>query len=285
MERGSDIADYAAPASDQPLGPVAGANGADAAAAVAKPGAWRRWLVPAVLLGGLAAAAWSSGHGLLSLEAIAEVHHRFHAMIAEHRVLAVLIYIIGYAGIVALSVPSAGLLTMAGGLFFGGLAGGAAAVVAATLGATGLFAITRMAAGDGAVAQLWPQIATLQDGFKRHAFSYLLFLRLVPVFPFCIVNIVPALVGIPLATFCWGTLIGIIPATFAISSVGAGLDVVITAANDQQAACVAAHVADCPLRIAAGSLLTPQMEIAIAVLSLLALLPVGVKYWRQHNGH
>ena len=67
MERGSDIADYAAPASDQPLGPVAGANGADAAAAVAKPGAWRRWLVPAVLLGGLAAAAWSSGHGLLSL--------------------------------------------------------------------------------------------------------------------------------------------------------------------------------------------------------------------------
>ena len=249
------------------------------------PRAWRRWLLLAVVLAMISLVVWGSWHRLLTLESIVAIRDQFQAVIASHPAIAVLAYVAGYAGIVALSFPSAGLLTAAGGLFFGGLTGGAAAVVAATLGATILFSLTRFAAGENAAAHLGPQIIKLQHGFKQHAFAYLVFCRLVPIFPFCIVNIVPAVLGIPLRTFFWGTLLGIIPATFALASVGSGLDGVIMTAKAEQVACMAVQpAASCPLMIHAGSLVTPQLQIAFAVLSLLALLPVAAKQWRKRNG-
>ena len=93
-------------------------------------------------------------------------------------------------------------------------------------------------------------MSKLREGFKEEALSYLLFLRLVPAFPFWFVNIAPAILGVPLRTYVIATFFGIIPATFAFSSAGAGLDSIIVAAKSEYSACVAANGAHaCKLMI------------------------------------
>ena len=144
-----------------------------------------------------------------------------------------------YAITVALSMPGGLVLTVAGGLLFGWLVGGLAAVVGATTGATIVFLVARTALGEALSERAGPWLAKLREGFKEEALSYMLFLRLVPAFPFWFVNIAPAMLGVPLRTYVIGTFFGIIPATFAFASAGAGLDSVIMAAKAEHAACVA----------------------------------------------
>ena len=159
-------------------------------------------------------------------------------------VLSVLVYIAFYVCVVALSLPGAFILTATAGLLFGWLLGGLVAVVGATLGATVLFLVARSALGEGLTARAGPWLAKLRAGFKEDALSYLLFLRLVPAFPFWFVNIAPAILGVPLKTYVVATFFGIIPATFAFAAAGAGLDSVIMAAKAEYAECVALKVAE-----------------------------------------
>ena len=127
-----------------------------------------------------------------------------------------------------------------------------------------------------------PGSAKLSEGFQKDALSYMLFLRLVPAFPFWFVNIAPAVLGVPLRTFVLGTVMGIIPATFAFASAGAGLDSVIMAAKNEHAACVAAKGADaCPIKIHASSLLTKELVLALVLVGLVALIPVVLKRWKR----
>ena len=258
---------------------------APARSAAGQAVSWRRWLALGPMAAVLLVAAWAAWNQIVTVETIATLHERFHDAINSHLAAAVLIYVVAYAAIVSLSLPSGGLMTLTGGLVFGWLIGGIAAIVAATLGASILFSLTRFAAGGRVAAQLGPKVAKFQEGFQRDAFNYMLFLRFVPLFPFCVVNVVPALLGVPLRTFFFGTFFGIMPATLAISTAGAGLDDVIMTARAQQAAC---HTADalayCPLSIHIEALITPQLKIAFVLLSLLALVPVAVKYWRKHYG-
>ena len=123
-------------------------------------------------------------------------------------------------------------------------------------------------------ARAGPWLAKLSDGFKKDALSYLLFLRLVPAFPFWFVNMAPAVLGVPLKTYVIGTFFGIIPATFAFASAGAGLDSVVAAAKAEYAACVAAKGAGvCKLNIHASSLVTKELMLALLLLGLVALIP------------
>jgi uncharacterized membrane protein YdjX (TVP38/TMEM64 family) len=104
----------------------------------------------------------------------------------------------------------------------------------------------------------------------------------VPAFPFWFVNIAPAILGVPLRTYVIATFFGIIPATFAFSSAGAGLDSIIVAAKSEYGACVAAKGAHaCKLMIHTRSLVTPELIIACILLGLVALIPVAVKKWRN----
>ena len=105
--------------------------------------------------------------------------------------------------------------------------------------------MAKSACGENLVRRAGPLAGKLADGFRADAFSYLLFLRLVPAFPFFLVNLVPALVGVKLSTFVAATFIGIIPATFAFSFLGSGLDSVIAAQEKIFRACLAAGRTDC----------------------------------------
>src|SRR5262249_46645692 len=153
----------------------------------------------------------------------------------------------------------------------------AAAVVAATTGATVIFLVARSAFSQYVLRRAGPRLAKIADGFRADAFSYLLFLRLVPVFPFFLVNLAPALVGVRVATFVAATAIGIIPATFVFASVGAGLDSVIQAQAATYLACLNAGAADCHLDFDPAAVLTPQLVGALVPLGLLALAPVLVR--------
>jgi uncharacterized membrane protein YdjX (TVP38/TMEM64 family) len=244
----------------------------------------RRYAVPAVVATAMAVALLQGWQHHLTLEAIVTQRDRFQQILAERPFLSVLAYVVVYATLVALSLPCGVILTLAGGLLFGWLAGALAAAAGATLGATVVFLVARNAVGDSLSRRAGPWLAKLSKGFQKDALSYMLFLRLVPAFPFWFVNIAPAVLGVPLRTFVLGTVVGIIPATFAFASAGAGLDSVILAAKNEHAACVALKGADaCPLKIHASSLLTGELIVGLVLVGLVALMPIAVRKWKKRR--
>lgn len=186
----------------------------------------RRMLPLAVVALGLALVlAWDLD-AYLDLDLLRVYRAEIVGWVAAHRILAVVVYVAAYTTVVALSVPGAVAMTVAGGFLFGTVAATAYVVGAATLGSTLLFLAARHAAGGLLRAKAGGAVHRLEEGFRRDALSYLLILRLVPLFPFWLVNLVPALLGIPLRTFVIGTLLGIIPGTLVFASIGSGLSVV-----------------------------------------------------------
>lgn len=240
-----------------------------------------RRLVPvaAVLL--VMALVFAMGwHRFLSLETLVRHRAAIEGFVAAHYGLAIAAFIGVYVAAVALSIPGAALLTVAGGVLFGWFVGGLAAIVGATIGATLIFLIARTACGEFILRRAGPLAAKVAQGFRADAFNYLLFLRLVPVFPFWLVNLAPALVGVRLGTFVLATALGIIPGTFAFALVGAGLDSVILAQESAYRACLAGGHAGCRLDFALSAVVTPQLVAALAALGIVALIPVAVRKWR-----
>ncbi|MFZ3237750.1 MAG: VTT domain-containing protein [Stellaceae bacterium] len=164
----------------------------------------------------------AGGHHYLTLSALAAHRTWLCALAARWGLAAVLLYVAAYAALVALSVPGGAILTIAGGFLFGTWVGGLGAVVGATAGAAAIFLAARAGLG-GLTRRAGPFVAKLEAGFRADAFNYLLFLRLVPLFPFWLVNLVPALAGVGLPVFVLATFVGIIPGTFVYASLGNGL--------------------------------------------------------------
>jgi uncharacterized membrane protein YdjX (TVP38/TMEM64 family) len=237
----------------------------------------RRWVAVAVFVVVAAIIYALLSRGSLSLEALVRHRAMIDGFVAEHRAAAVLTYIVIYIVTVAVSVPGATFLTVVGGFLFGVLIGGAAAVLGATVGATLIFLMARTALGEPLLRRVGPRACQLAQGFRDDAFSYLLFLRLVPAFPFFLVNLVPALAGVRLGPFVAATALGVIPASFVFALAGTGLDSVIVAQIGAYRACLAAGRTDCHLTFNVSDVLTWQLICALVALGLLALVPVAVK--------
>lgn len=234
-----------------------------------------------VLMAMLAAGAFGFAQGGLRFANL--VHHReaVAAFVAEHRVVAVLAFMGVYVAVAALSIPGSAVLTITAGFLFGVLLGAAASVVGATIGATFVFLLARTAVGEPLLKRAGTRGIQLARGFRDHAFSYLLFLRLVPLFPFFLVNLVPAVAGVRLAPFVAATMLGIVPAALIYSLGGTGLDSVITEQVKAHAQCVARGESACPLSFDPRDVLTPQLLAALIGLALLTLLPVLVRHYRM----
>jgi uncharacterized membrane protein YdjX (TVP38/TMEM64 family) len=241
---------------------------------------WTRYMPLLVLVAGTIAVFATGTHRLLSLETIVAYRDRLQGLVEHHGWMSVIAYCAVYVTAVALSVPGAVFLTILGGFLFGWLFGAIIAAISATIGAILVFLIASTSIGDILVRKAGPRLAKLADGFRRDAFSYLLFLRLLPVMPFWLTNLAAALFGVRPRTFALATAIGILPATFTFAVAGSGLDSVIAAQKAVYKACKASGRTDCSFDLNIWTILTPQILAAFAALGVMALLPILVKHWR-----
>lgn len=246
-------------------------------------GAVKRWL-PLVLIVGVMGLVLAMGwHKHLTFENLALQRDSLRAFVNANLVLAVLAFIGIYIAVVALSLPGATVLTIGGGLLFGVAIAAPATVIAATLGATVIFLVAKSSLGEVLAARAGPWLERFREGFEKEGLSYMLFLRLVP-FPFFIINLAPALLGVPLRTFVIGTFFGIIPGTFAFSFLGDTLDRVIVDARQAYDACVAAKGASaCKVSIELTALPIRQILVALTLIGLVALIPPVLKKWRARH--
>ena len=231
----------------------------------------------------LAGAAYIASGGGVSLKSLVRHRAAIDDFVVSHQMLAIFVYVGVYITVVAVSLPGAALLTITGGFLFGIAVGASAAVISATVGATLIFLVARTALGEPLLRRAGPRATQLARGFREDAFSYLLFLRLVPAFPFFLVNLVPAFAGVRLGPFVAATAIGIIPGAIVFALAGAGLDSIIAAQKNSYDQCIAAKGADCRLVFEPADVLTPQLIAALVALGLLALMPVAVKFWRTRS--
>lgn len=183
----------------------------------------RRLLPVAILLAGLAIFLLLGLERYFSFDMLARHKATLTMWVADHRLLAALVFLLAYAVMVAFSLPIAMVATPVGGFLFGTWTGAGLSVIGATLGSIAVFLAARYAFRDLFRARAGATLARLEAGFQHNDFSYLLFLRLVPVFPFWLVNIVPALLGMRLNRYVVATMLGIVPASIIYAGLGAGL--------------------------------------------------------------
>jgi uncharacterized membrane protein YdjX (TVP38/TMEM64 family) len=244
--------------------------------------AWRLLPLAAIIIFS-GVAYFAVGDETISLHGLVRHRMAIFGFVSSHRVLALLTYIGIYVLTVAVSVPGAAFLTVAGGFLFGPVGGAAAAVVGATVGATLIFLVARTALGEPLLRMAGSRANQLAKSFREDAFSYLLFLRLVPVFPFFIVNLVPALAGVRLGPFIAATALGVIPAAVVFALAGTGLDSVIMAQKAAYDECVASGRLGCRMVFDTSDVFTPQLIVALIALGLLVLVLVMLRHWRARS--
>jgi uncharacterized membrane protein YdjX (TVP38/TMEM64 family) len=188
--------------------------------------AMAKWLKPAILLifiGGLAAYFAVGGTRWLSLAALDQHRDALLDYTAHHTLVMVLVTVAVYVTATALSIPGAVILSLATGFLFGRWIGTVIIVCSATAGATLVFLAARYLFADALQRRLGETARRLIRGFHADAFHYLLFLRLVPVFPFWLVNLAPAMTNVPLRTYVFATAIGVVPGSFVFAHLGQSL--------------------------------------------------------------
>ena len=183
-------------------------------------GLWLKLALLALFVGVIAAFFAFGGQHYLTLEAIKANRDALLRFTEVHFAAALVIAFFIYVGAVAFSLPGALILSLAMGFVFGRWIGTVLVVAAATVGATILFLAARYIFADAARKRLGALGEKINAGFTENAFNYMLFLRLVPAFPFFLVNLAPAFTSIPLRTFVLATFIGIIPGTFVFVNLG-----------------------------------------------------------------
>ena len=217
---------------------------------------WPVYLIAAVMIG-----AWQLGvFQYLSLDTLREQQELLQGFVANNLVLAVAIFIAVYAAATLFMIPGALWITIAGGFLFGLVGGSLATIVGATTGASLLFFAARTSIGSALRERAGPFMTKMEAGFNENPFSYMFALRLLPVVPFPVANIAPALLGAKYSEYAITTAVGIIPGVIAYTWVGSGLGATFAAGEDPNLASVARN-----------------MLPALAALGVVSLIPVAYK--------
>ncbi|SCA56453.1 Membrane protein [Candidatus Terasakiella magnetica] len=214
-----------------------------------------------IVAGGIAAFFAMGGVDYLSFETLRDNRQAILDWTQNNYVIAIIAFILAYHVAVMFSLPGAVWLSLTGGFLFGTVEATAYIVVGATAGAVGIFLLARYALYDFFHAKVGKSLNRMEKGFKEDAMSYMLVLRLVPLFPFWLVNLVPALLGVSLRTYVIGTFFGIIPGAFVYASVGSGLGAVFDEGKTPDL----------------GIIFSPDILTPIIGLAALAMVPVLYK--------
>lgn len=226
------------------------------------PRAARRRAVAAVLFVLAVATAVLLAKDFLTLDRLWNEQFRLLAFVDQHYVLAAAVFVLVYVIACACAVPGTVLMTIAGGLVFKPVLATAYIAFAATLGAILLYLVTRFVATDWVRARAGPWAQRTEEGFRRDAWTYMFLLRLIPVFPFVMINFVSALLRVPLKVFVVGTFFGILPGTFVYATLGAGIGDVLAMGSEIDFA---------------SAMLQPSVIGPLAGLAVLAIIPLAYK--------
>lgn len=194
-----------------------------------------------------------------SLESLKANRDQLFAFYEANRVVMIASYLAVYIVSVALSLPGATILTLCGGAIFGTAVGTLVVNVGATIGATLAFLVARFLLRDWVEKKFGEKLKPFNDGFSRNALNYMLFLRLVPLFPFFLINLVSGLTQIRLSTYFFGTMFGTLPGTFVYTNAGSNL------ASINKLSDIASF----------------EVLGAFALLGLFALIPTVYKYFKS----
>ncbi|MEZ0169610.1 TVP38/TMEM64 family protein [Microvirga sp. TS319] len=241
------------------------------------------YLSLAVLLIAIVTAFATGLHRSLSFATFLHYQAQLRELVAEHRLAMLGLYMAVYVAAVSLSLPASAFLTTIGGYLFGWALGSLVASMAATLGATCIFALARTSLGGPLLKRASARVRSLAAGFQKRAFSYLLFLRLMPIIPFWLTNLAAAYFGMRLKSYVLATYLGMLPTCFAFAFAGSGLDEVIASHEQAYRQCLESGQADCTMGLDARSVLTPELTMALSILGILALAPLAVRYWRDRK--
>lgn len=159
----------------------------------------------------------------LTLTYIKEQQAAFAALYSEHRLLVIAAYMSLYIGVTAMSLPGAAVMTLAGGGLFGLALGSVVVSFASTIGATLACFVSRYLLRDWVQAKFGEKLGKINEGMAKEGGFYLFSLRLVPIFPFFVINLVMGLTTIPLTTYYWVSQLGMLPATIVYVNAGTQL--------------------------------------------------------------
>lgn len=220
--------------------------------------------LPLIIILGVAVVGAITLKDYISFDALRDNREALIVFRDANFVMTVLAFLIAYIVIVAFSLPGALVATLTGGFLFGTFGGSALSVTAATIGATVIFVAARYGLGEKLKARMDASQGTvrkIKEGIDENQWSMLFFLRLVPVVPFFVANLVPAFLAVPLHRYVISTFLGIIPGSLVYSSVGAGLGTVFERGESPNL----------------GIIFEPHILLPILGLSLLSVLPVIIK--------
>lgn len=226
---------------------------------------------PIVLIALAALMAFVFFRHLVSLHGLEQHRHDLLELVEQHYLAASLGFIVIYIGLVVISIPGSAVVAMAGGFLFGLFPGVVYNVIAATTGAVIVFLAARSGFGHELAERIETRggaVARMQQALKEHQVTVLLSMRLIPVLPLLVSNIVPALVGVRFWTFAITTFVGIIPADIIYTQLGAGLGAMFARGEHPNL-----HI-----------LFTPEFGLPLLGLAALSFAPLLVKLYTQRKG-
>lgn len=200
----------------------------------------------------------------MTLESLKANRIRLEELRGAHALLFAAVFVLVYIVQTAFSLPGAAILSIAAGAVFGVVQGALFVVSGATIGAVLAFLASRTLLRDRVVKTFGGRMEEIDRGLRENGLSYLLFLRLVPAFPFFLVNLACGVTGLPLRTYAVGTLIGIVPGSLVFVNAGASLASIESV----------------------GRVATPRVLVSFALLGLFALLPaIADAVKKRRGGH
>jgi len=221
-----------------------------------------------IILSGLVLVLFFDLHHYLSFEALQENQSFLKEYIQTYPIYSFLLFVAAYFTATAFSIPGASVLTITGGFLFGTLWASIAIIIGATIGATCIFLATKWALYDFFHKKMGNSLKKFSKGFSENAFNYLLTLRLIPLFPFWLINIVPAFFKVRIPTYVTATALGITPGVIVYSSLGNGLGALLEQGKTPNL----------------GIIFQPNILLPLIGLMILSILPVVYNKVRKKHG-
>ena len=228
---------------------------------------WRR-LLPLLILALVALTGWITLGEHLTFETLRTNREVLVGFRDTHMAAAVALFMLAYVLMVALSLPGGTLASLTGGFLFGLFPGVLMNVTAATIGAVIIFSVVRAGLGARMAAQIDAgdgRVKRISDGIRANQVPVLISMRLIPVLPFFVANVIPAFLGVAVVRYAWTTFVAIFPSGLVFTSVGAGVGDVFDRGESPYL----------------GLVFEPQIILPMLGLGALILLPVALRLVRR----